>query len=155
MTATGNTIDIAPYLSRERELEANRLDRHQAEIDRNRFNLRPRLVAEHTPASEAELLERAQDNAVKAAAWSVSPRGRFVHACHGLRQTGYDHTADRVMGFYHRGFQMGSDVKAMQAALAELVSVPALDETAAGFAAAGAQALVELIFAPAATDSSQ
>lgn len=142
-------IDLEPFLQRERAAEEGRVAAAQERAVKNRHSLRPAYPeASFAPRSEADIFGRAAENAQKAKAFAESPRGRFINACRGLEAAGYEHTADRAMGFYRRGFQMGADKASMQGALGELLSVDALDLVAATASAAGCFALIELMFTP-------
>lgn len=101
-------------------------------------------LAEVVSPAEHEL--RWARNAAQAAAFSSSPRGRFLDAVQRLSEH-YEHTADRLIQAYRAGF--GAEARCpsldhLGQAFADLASIPRADAYAHRQARIACAALVEI-----------
>lgn len=143
---------LAPYIARERHRDETNvviLKRRSARSSGVSFGGMQDYSGPPERRSDAELEAAATQALAKHEAWMASPRGRYYRACLALRRAGYEHTADRVIACYSRGFADASRTPCpdeMKRAMAELMSAPPNDCAAAHPAAVACLALVAIAF---------
>lgn len=150
---------LAPYLARERRRDETNVvafERRAARTSGVSFGGMQDYSGPPAPRSDAEIEAAARDEMAKQLKWAASPRGRYYRACLALRRAGYEHTADRVIAAYSRGFADASREPCpieINSAMKDLLSVPPNDSAAAHPAAVACLALVAIAFEAAAGEA--